>query len=68
MVCLSPVALAPVLDELGLGEEEESYMSVSNFLMFWYCVEVVAASRALASVSWDSVSPLLGAASAIRSR
>ena len=32
MVCWSPVAPAPVLDDLGLGEEEESFMSVSNFV------------------------------------
>ena len=36
MVCWSPEtsAPAPVLDYLGLWEEEESFMSVSSFLMF----------------------------------
>ena len=61
-------APAPVLDDLGLGEEEESFMSVSNFLMVSYCLEVVAARHALESVSWNSVRPLLVAASTIRSR
>ena len=59
-------ALAPELDDLGLGEEE-SFMSIRSFFIVWYCVEV-AASRALTSVSSDSVRPLLVAASAIRSR
>ena len=63
MVCWSPV-----LDDLGLGEEEESFMSVSNFLMVSYCLEVVAARRVLASVIWNSVRPLLVTASAIWSR
>ena len=36
--------------------------------MVWYCEEVAEARRALASVGWDSVVPLLVAASAIRSR
>ena len=69
MVCWSLVApaLAPVLDDLGLGEEE-SFMSVRSFFIVWYCVEVAAASPALASVSCDSVRPLLVVASAIRSR
>ena len=33
MVCWLPVApaTAPVLDDLGLGEEEESFMSESSF-------------------------------------
>ena len=31
MVCWSPVAPAPVIDDLGLGEEEESFMSLSSF-------------------------------------
>ena len=34
MVCWSSVAPAPVLDDLGLGGEEESFMSVSSFLIF----------------------------------
>ena len=36
MVCWSPEtpAPAPVLDALGLGEEEESFMSMSSFLCF----------------------------------
>ena len=36
MVCWPLVvpALAPVLYDLGLGEEEESFISVSSFLMF----------------------------------
>ena len=36
MFCWSPEAQAPalVLDDLGLGEEEESFMSVSSFFMF----------------------------------
>ena len=41
-------------------------MSVRSFLISWYCVEVAEAIRALASVSCDSVRPLLVAASAIR--
>ena len=61
-------ALAPVLDDLGLGEVEESFISVSNFLMTSYCFEVVAVRRVLASVSWNSVRPLLVTAMAIRSR
>ena len=61
-------APAPVLDELGLGEEEDIFMSLSIFFMVWYYVEVVAAIRALASVSWDSVRPLLVAALAMQSR
>ena len=61
-------ALAPVLDDLGLGEEEESFISVSNFLMASYCFEVVAVRRTLVSVIWNSVRPLLVAASAIRLR
>ena len=64
----SLVAPAPVLGELGLGEEEESFISVGNFLMASYCFEVVAVRHALASVSWKSVRPLLVAASAIRPR
>ena len=67
MVCWSLVAPAPVLDDLGLGEEE-IFISVRSFFIVWYCVEVVAASRALASVSCNSVRPLLVAASAIRLR
>ena len=65
---LVTVVPAPVLDDLGLGEEEESYMSVSNFLMVSYCLEFVESRRALALVIWNSVKPLLVAASAIRSR
>ena len=44
MVFWSLVVLAPVpgLDDLGLGEEEIFFMSVSNFLMVSYCLEVVA--------------------------
>ena len=57
-----------VRGDLGLGEEEESFISVSNFLMASYCFEVVAARRALALVSWKSVRLLLVAASAIRLR
>ena len=70
MVCWSLVAPAPapVLDDLGLGEEEEIFMSVSNFLMASYCLEVVEVRHALGSVSWNSVRPLLVAASAIWSR
>ena len=41
-------AQAPVLGDLGLGEEEESFMSVSNFLMVSYCLEVVAVRQVLA--------------------
>ena len=69
MVCWLLVAPAPApeLDDLGLGEEEH-FMSVRIFFIVWYCVEVAEASRALASVSCDSVRPLLVAASAIRSR
>ena len=58
-------APAPVLGDLGLGEEEESLISLSNFLMASYFFEVVAVRRALASVSWKSVRPLLVASSAI---
>ena len=62
-------APAPELDDLGLGEEGlEFFISVKSFLMVWYCDEVAEARHALASVSWDSVVPLLVAASAIRSR
>ena len=64
MVCCSLVAPAPELDDLGLGEEE-NFISVRSFLIAWYCVEVAEASRVLASVSCDSVRPLLVAASAI---
>ena len=46
MVFWSLVAPAPVLDDLGLGEEEEIFMSVSNILMASYCLEVVAVRRA----------------------
>ena len=67
-VVWSLVAPAPVLGDLGLGEEEESFISVSNFLMASYCFEVMAVRRELASVSWKSVRPLLVAASAILSR
>ena len=57
------------LDYLGLGEEElEFLMSVRSFLIVWYCEEVAEARRALASVSWESVVPMLVAALAIRSR
>ena len=72
MVCwfcwslVAPVP-APELDDLGLGEEE-NFMSVRSFFIVWYCVEVAEASRALASVSCNSVRPLLVAASAIRTR
>ena len=62
------VVPAPVLGDLGLGEEEESFISVSNFLMASYCFEVMAVRRALALVSWKSVRPLLVTALAIRSR
>ena len=59
----------PELDDLGLGEEGlDFFISVKSFLMVWYYKEVAEARRALASVSWDSVMPLLVAASAIRSR
>ena len=62
-------APAPELDDLGLGEEElEFLMSVRSFFIVWYCEEVAEARRALASVSWESVVPLLVAASAIRLR
>ena len=64
MVALAP---APELDDLGLGEEEH-FMSVRRFFIVWYYVEVAEASRALASVSYDSVRQLLLAALAIRSR
>ena len=59
------LAPAPELDYLRLGEEE-NFMSVRSFLIAWYCVEVVEASRALVSMSCDSVRPLLVAASAIQ--
>ena len=62
------VAPAPVLDDLGLGEEEESFISVRNFLMASYCFEVMAIRRALAPVSWKIVRPLLVVALAIWSR
>ena len=63
------VAPAPEFDDLGLGEAElELLMSVRSFLIVWYCEEVAEARRALASVSWESVVPLLVAASAIRLR
>ena len=70
MVCWSLVAPvpAPVLDDLGLGEEEENFMPVISFFVVWYCVEFAAASRALASVNWDNVRPLLVAALDMRSR
>ena len=61
------MAPAPELDDLGLGEEE-FLISVRSFLIAWYCVEVAEARRALASVIWESVVPLLVAESAIRSR
>ena len=43
-------------------------MSVNIFLIVWYCEEVAEARRAFASVSWESVVPLLVAALAIRLR
>ena len=69
MVCWSLVAPAPApeLDDLGLGEEENC-MNVRSFFIFRYCVEVAEARRALASVSCDSVRPLLVAALTIRLR
>ena len=60
----SLVASAPVLGDLGLGEEEESLISMSNFLMALYCFEVVAVRHALASVCWKSMRPMLVVASA----
>ena len=63
------MAPAPDLDDLGLGEEGlEFFMSVNSFLIVWYCKEVAEARRALASVNWESVVPLLVVALAIRSR
>ena len=59
MVCWSLVAPAPVLGDLGLGEEE-IFMSVRSFFIVWYYVEVAATSRALAYVSCDSVSHVSG--------
>ena len=69
MVCWLLVAPAPApeLDDLGLGEEE-NFLSLRSFLIVWYCVEVAAASRALASVGYDIVRPLLVAASSIQSK
>ena len=61
------LAPAPELDDLGLGEEE-FLISMRSFLIAWYCMEVAEARRALASVSCESVVPLLVAASAIWSR
>ena len=62
-------APAPELDDLELGEEGLDFcISVKSFLIVWYCEEVAEARRALALVSWESVVPLLVAASAIRSR
>ena len=62
-------ALAPEFDDLGLGEEGlDFFISVNFFLIVWYCEEVAEARRALALVSWESVVPLLVAASAIRLR
>ena len=58
-------APAPLLGDLGLGEEEESSISVSNYLMASYCFEVVSARHALALFSCKSVRPMLVAASAI---
>ena len=58
---------APELDYLELGEEE-FLIYVRSFLIAWYCVEVAEASRALLYMSCKSVSLLLVAASAIRSR
>ena len=60
--------VAPVLGDLGLGEEEDSFISVSNFLMALYCFEVVAVRCMLALVIWKSVRLLLVAASAIHLR
>ena len=57
----------PELDDLGLGEEENC-MNVRSFFIFWYFVGVAESSFALASVSCDSVRPLLVAALTIRSR
>ena len=68
MVCWLLAAPALVLDDLGLGEEEESFMSVISFFIVWCCLEVAVASHVLASVSCDSVRPLLVAALAIRLR
>ena len=59
------VAPAPVLGDLGLGEEEESFISVSNFLMVSYYFEVVVVRRALALVIWKSVRTMVVTASAI---
>ena len=64
----SLVVPAPVLGDLGLEEEEENFISVSNFLMASYCFEVAAVRRKLASIIWKSVRPLLVVASAIRWR
>ena len=62
-------ALAPELDDLGLGEEEfEFLISVRSFLIAWYCKEVAEARHVLASVSCESVVPLLVVESAIWSR
>ena len=61
------VVPAPEIDDLGVGVEE-SFISVRSLFIVWYCVEVAEASRTLASVSWDSMSLMLVAASAIRSR
>ena len=63
------LAPAPELNDLGLGEEGlEFFISVKSFLMVWYCEEVAEARHPLALVIWDSVVPLLVAASAIRLR
>ena len=60
---------APDLENLGLGEEGlEFSISVKSFLIVWYCKEVAEARHVLASVSWESVVPLLVAALSIRSR
>ena len=43
-------------------------MSINIFLIVWYCEDVAEARQVFASVNWESVVPLLVAASAIRSR
>ena len=44
------VGPAPMLLDLVLGEEEQSLISVSNFLIALYFFEVVAVRRAYESV------------------
>ena len=67
MVLWSGAAL-PVPGYLVPGEEEESLILVSSFLIASICFVVVAVRRALASIIWKRVRLLFVTASATLSR